>query len=133
MSTITLNYYFGEDQDLFEYEVEVNYSDYINRYLDENYTTVKGAVEDLAKDGLLDDAEVKEALKCKSLDDLADFIDDDTADTIVRNDNEFIEYFVMEDLKEENYDDAYEAFNESSGCDPDGFHGWGEYHRWKNG
>ena len=38
MSTITLNYYFGEDQDLFEYEVEVNYSDYINRANSEEIT-----------------------------------------------------------------------------------------------
>ena len=38
MTTITLRYYFGrEDEDSFDYEVEVNYAYYLRPYLEEKY------------------------------------------------------------------------------------------------
>lgn len=132
-NTIILQYDFGrEDQELFDYTAYVNYADYLAPYLQENYSTVKGAVEDLYKDGLLDEIEKKEALKCKNLKELADFIDDDTAETLVESDDDFIENFIVEDLKEKNYDEAYEAYQEAISCDPDGFYGWDDYYSWKN-
>ena len=132
-NTIILQYDFGrEDQELFDYTAYVNYADYIAPYLKETYSTVKGAVKDLYKDGLLDVVEMKEALKCKSLDELADFIDEETAETLVESDDDFIENFVVEDLKRENEADAYEAYQEAISCDPDGFCGWDDYYSWKN-
>ena len=137
MNTITLHYDFGrEDQDPFEYEVEVNYAYYLRPYLEEKYVDVEDAVEDLDKDGVFDADEKKKALQCKSLDDLADYIidnDEDQAESIVESDEDFIDY-IEEDLKEENEDDAYDAYQDANdGCDPDGFYGWGDYWHWKNG
>ena len=138
MSTITLHYDFGEeDQDLFEYEVEVNYAYYLRPYLEEKYVDVEDAVEDLDKDGVFDADEKKKALQCKSLDDLADYIidiDEGLAESIVESDEDFIRNYIEEDLKEENEDEAYDAYQEATdGCDPDGFYGWDDYWHWKNG
>lgn len=138
MSTITLHYDFGrEDQDPFEYEVEVNYACYLKPYLEEKYVDVEDAVEDLDKDGIFDADEKKKALTLKSLDDLADYIidnDEDQAESIVESDEDFVENYIEEDLKEENEDDAYDAYQEATdGCDPDGFYGWDDYWHWKNG
>lgn len=138
MNTITLHYDFGwEDQDSFEYEVEVNYANYLEPYFEEKYVDVEDAVEDLDKDGALDAAEKKEALQCKSLDDLADYIintDEDLAASIVESDEDFIENYIKEELKEENKDDAYDEYQDANdGCDPDGFYGWDDYWHWKNG
>lgn len=138
MSTITLHYDFGrEDQDSFEYEVEVNYAYYLKPYFEEKYVDVEDAVEDLDKDGVLDAAEKKEALQCKSLDDLADYIidtDEDQAASIVESDEDFVENYIEEELKEENEDDAYDEYQDANdGCDPDGFYGWDDYWHWKNG
>lgn len=138
MNTITLHYDFGrEDEDPFEYEVEVNYADYLRPYLEEKYVDVEDAVEDLDKDGVFDADEKKKALQCKSLDELADYIvgiDESLAESIVESDEDFIENYIEEDLKEENEDDAYDAYQDANdGCDPDGFYGWDDYWHWKNG
>ena len=138
MNTITLHYDFGrEDQDPFEYEVEVNYADYLRPYLEEKYVDVEDAVEDLDKDGVFDAGEKKEALQCKSLDELADYIvgiDESLAESIVESDGDFVENCVKEDLKEKNEDEAYDAYQDANdGCDPDGFYGWDDYWHWKNG
>ena len=117
MNTITLHYDFGrEDQDPFEYEVEVNYACYLKPYLEEKYVDVEDAVEDLDKDGVFDAEEKKKALQCKSLDDLADYIidnDEDQAESIVESDEDFIENYIEEDLKKENEDDGYEAYRDA--------------------
>lgn len=138
MKTVTLRYDFGqEDQDLFEYEAEVDYASYLSSYFEEKYDSVEDAVEDLSEEGFLDDDEKKEALKYQSLDDLAEHIigtDESLAESIVESDEDFIENYIEEDLKEENEDDAYDAYQDATdGCDPDGFYGWGDYWRWKNG
>jgi hypothetical protein len=138
MNTITLHYDFGrEDEDPFDYQVDVNYADYLNSYFEERYANVEDAVEDLAEEGFLDDDEKKEAIRCKSLDDLANHIikaDKDLAESIVESDEDFIENYIEEDLKEENEDDAYDAYQDANdGCDPDGFYGWDDYWHWKNG
>lgn len=138
MTTITLRYYFGrEDEDSFDYQVEVNYANYLSSYLEEKYVDVEDAVEDLDKDGVFDADEKKKALQCKSLDDLADYIidnDEDQAESIVESDEDFVENYIEEELKEENEDDAYDAYQEATdGCDPDGFYGWDDYWHWKNG
>ena len=138
MKTITLRYDFGqEDQDLFEYEAEVDYASYLGLYFEEKYDSVEDAVEDLSEEGFLDDDEKKEALKYQSLDDLAEHIidtDESLAESIVESDEDFIENYIEEDLKEENEDDAYDAYQDATdGCDPDGFYGWDDYWHWKNG
>ena len=101
MSTITLHYDFGEeDQDPFEYEVEVNYACYLKPYLEEKYVDVEDAVEDLDKDGVFDADEKKKALALKSLDDLADYIidnDEDQAESIVESDEDFAENYIEEE------------------------------------
>lgn len=75
MTTVTLRYYFGqEDKGPFEYEVGVNYANYLKPYLEGKYGDVKDAVEDFAKEGSFSDDEKKEALQCKNLDELADYI-----------------------------------------------------------
>ena len=138
MTTITLRYYFGrEDEDSFDYQVEVNYANYLSSYLEEKYVDVEDAVEDLDKNGVFDADAKEKALQCKSLDDLADYIidnDEDQAESIVESDEDFVENYIEEELKEENEDDAYDAYQEATdGCDPDGFYGWDDYWHWKNG
>ena len=138
MTTITLSYYFGrEDEDSFDYQVEVNYANYLSLYLEKKYADVKSAVDDFVKEGILEANEKRGALLCKSLDDLADYIiniDEDQAESIVESDEDFIRNYIGEDLKEENEDDAYDAYQEATdGCDPDGFYGWDDYWNWKNG
>ena len=138
MNTITLHYDFGrEDEDPFEYEVEVNYVCYLKPYLEEKYVDVEDAVEDLDKNGVFDADAKEKALQCKSLDDLADYIidnDEDQAESIVESDEDFVENYIEEELKEENEDDAYDAYQDANdGCDPDGFYGWDDYWHWKNG
>ena len=138
MNTITLHYDFGrEDEDPFEYEVEVNYVCYLKPYLEEKYVDVEDAVEDLDKNGVFDADAKEKALQCKSLDDLADYIidnDEGQAESIVESDEDFVENYIEEELKEENEDDAYDAYQEATdGCDPDGFYGWDDYWHWKNG
>ena len=138
MKTITLRYDFGqEDQDSFEYEVEVNYAYYLKPYLEEKYVDVEDAVEDLDKNGVFDADEKEKALQCKSLNDLADYIidnDEDQAESIVESDEDFVENYIEEELKEENEDDAYDEYKDANdGCDPDGFYGWDDYWHWKNG
>ena len=138
MTTITLRYYFGrEDEDSFDYQVEVNYANYLSSYLEEKYADVKSAVDVFVKEGILEASEKKEALLCKSLDDLADYIiniDESLAESIVESDEDFIRNYIEEDLKEENEDDAYDAYQEATDeCDPDGFYGWDDYWHWKNG
>ena len=81
MTTITLSYYFGrEDEDSFDYQVEVNYANYLSLYLEKKYADVKSAVDDFVKEGILEANEKREALLCKSLDDLADYIIDNDED-----------------------------------------------------
>ena len=138
MKSFALRCGFGqEDQALFEYEAEVDYASYLGLYFKEKYDSVEDAVEDLSEEGFLDDDEKKEALKYQSLDDLAEHIidtDESLAESIVESDEDFIENYIEEDLKEENEDDAYDAYQDATdGCDPDGFYGWGDYWRWKNG
>ena len=138
MKTITLRYEFGqEDQDLFEYEAEVDYASYLGLYFEEKYDSVEDAVEDLSEEGFLDDDEKKEALKYQSLDDLAEHIidtDESLAESIVESDEDFIENYIEEDLIEENEEDAYDAYKDATdGYDPDGFYGWDAYWHWKNG
>ena len=138
MATVTLKYCFGrEDDDPFDYQVDVNYADYLDSYFEERYADVKSAVDDLAKEGLLDSNEKKEALRCKSLGELADYVidlDEAMAESIVESDGDFVENCVKEDLKEKNEDEAYDAYQDAGdGCDPDGFYGWDDYWHWKNG
>lgn len=137
MKTITLRYDFGrEDQDLFEYETEVNYASYLDTYLKQKYVNVEEAIEDINKDWTFDTDEKKEALQCKSLDELADYIieiDEIQATSIVESDEDFVENYIEEDLKEKNEDDAYDAYHGTTdGSDPDGFYGWDDYWNWKN-
>ncbi len=133
---MTLTYWFGEDSDIeFEYEVDEKYGDYLYDYLEDEYSTVEEAVEDLYKD-VDDEEEKQEALKCESLSDLASFIrekDESWAEDIVCEDGDYVDY--LEDtLKEKYEDEASEAFDEENdGCDPDGFYGWDDYWHWKNG
>ena len=138
MNLRAIRYYFGrEDQDPFDYQVEVNYANYLSLYLEEKYADVKSAVDDFVKEGILEENEKKEALLCKSLDDLADYIiniDESLAESIVESDEDFIRNYIEEDLKEENEDEAYDAYQEATdGCDPDGFYSWDDYWHWKNG
>ena len=134
MATVTLRYYFGqEDEGPFEYEVEVNYANYLKPYLEEKYADVKDAVGNF----VFSDDEKKEALQCKNLDELADYIigiDEEWAESIVESDEDFVKNYVKEDLKEKNKEEAYEDYEDSnSGGDPDGFSGWDDYWHWKNG
>ena len=64
---MTLTYWFGEDSDIeFEYEVDEKYGDYLYDYLEDEYSTVEEAVEDLYKD-VDNEEEKQEALKCENL------------------------------------------------------------------
>lgn len=133
--TITLHYVWGEDDETeFDYDVEVDLSEYLKEYLESNYASVEEAVKDLFSESDKEDWE--RAMACKSFHDLAavmDDIDPDWGNDLVSMDDSFVD-FIYDDLKEENEDDALEAYNEANdGCDPDGFYGWDDYYRWKNG
>lgn len=136
MAHITLVY---PELNNFEYEAEVDYGSFLGEYLEETFDSVKDAVESLAKEGLFygDDEDKAEALQCKNLKELAQYIIDaggDWADSIVESDEGFVEDFVKEALKEEDEEDAYDAYRDAAdGCDPDGFYGWDDYWHWKNG
>lgn len=134
---ITLYYDFGrEDDGDFEYEVDVNFSNHLADYLEDGYSDAHGAAEDLSSE--IDDEDKKKLLSCRTFRDLADTmleIDPDWGDELVYYDNpDFFNSEIYEEIKEENYDDAKDAYDEANdGCDPDGFYGWGDYYRWKNG
>ena len=135
MAKITLFYDFDPNsQDSFEYEVEFDYASYLKPYFEENYIDVKDAVEDLDERGVFEGNEKKEALQCKSLDELADYIiniNEYLAEFIFDSDRDFLYDYI----KEENEDDAREAYYEylKDDSDPDGFYGWDDYWHWKNG
>ena len=135
MAKITLFYDFDPNsQDSFEYEVEFDYASYLKPYFEENYIDVKDAVEDLDERGVFEGNEKKEALQCKSLDELADYIiniNEYLAEFIFDSDRDFLYDYI----EEENKDDAREAYYEyiKDDSDPDGFYGWDDYWHWKNG
>ena len=135
MAKITLFYDFDPNsQDSFEYEVEFDYTSYLKPYFEENYIDVKDAVEDLDERGVFEGNEKKEALQCKSLDELADYIiniNEYLAEFIFDSDRDFLYDYI----EEENEDDAREAYYEylKDDSDPDGFYGWDDYWHWKNG
>lgn len=135
MAKITLFYDFDPNsQDSFEYEVEFDYTSYLKPYFEENYIDVKDAVEDLDERGVFEGNEKKEALQCKSLDELADYIiniNEYLAEFIFDSDRDFLYDYI----EEENEDDAREAYEEylKDDSDPDGFYGWDDYWHWKNG
>lgn len=133
MGTLILQYDFDEKP--YEYEVEFSYASYLGEYLEERYSAVEEAVEDLREGNWLNASEEKEALQCQTLEGLADYIfdlDEDLAGSIVESDDDFVDS-IEEELKKENEEDAYEEYQEEQNCDPDGFYGWGDYYRWKNG
>lgn len=135
MAKITLFYDFDPNsQDSFEYEVEFDYASYLKPYFEENYINVEDAVEDLDERGVFEGNEKKEALQCKSLDELADYIiniNEYLAEFIFDSDRDFLYDYIAE----ENEDDAREAYYEyiKDDSDPDGFYGWDDYWHWKNG
>lgn len=135
MAKITLFYDFDPNsQDSFEYEVEFDYASYLKPYFEENYINVEDAVEDLDERGVFEGNEKKEALQCKSLDELADYIiniNEYLAEFIFDSDRDFLYDYIGE----ENEDDAREAYYEyiKDDSDPDGFYGWDDYWHWKNG
>lgn len=133
---MTLTYWFGRDEDVeFEYEADVDILEYVEDYIKEKYYDVEDAVESLY--GIVeDDDEKKEALKCKTMSELSDFLITNEADFMeetISEDDEFMDE-ILDDIKEKYEDEAQEEFDEEDdGCDPDGFYGWGDYYRWKNG
>lgn len=133
--TITLRYAFGREyDDDFEYEVDVDFSSYLEDWLESNYSSVEEAVKDLFDES---DKEIWErAMSCKTFGDLTSVMDDidpDWGDDLVSNDDSFVDS-IYDELKEEYEDEAQEAYDEANdGCDPDGFYGWDDYYRWKNG
>lgn len=133
--TITLYYNFGgEYDDDFEYEVDVDFSNYLEDYLEDSYSNAPEAAEDLSPE--VDDEDKEKMLSCKTFRDLADVmleIDPDWGEELVYIDNrDFFNSMVYEEIKEENYDDAFDSFNDAND-DPDGFDGWDDYYHWKNG
>ena len=135
MAKITLFYDFDPNsQDSFEYEVEFDYASYLKPYFEENYIDVEDAVEDLDERKVFEGNEKEEALQCKSLDELADYIiniNEYLAEFIFDSDRDFLYDYI----EEENEDDAREAYYEylKDDSDPDGFYGWDDYWHWKNG
>lgn len=135
MAKITLFYDFDPNsQDSFEYEVEFDYASYLKPYFEETYVNVEDAVEDLDERGVFEGNEKKEALQCKGLDELADYIiniNEYLAEFIFDSDRDFLYDYI----EEENEDDAREAYYEyiKDDSDPDGFYGWDDYWHWKNG
>lgn len=111
---ITINYVF-EDKP-FDYDVDVCLSNFLRGYLEETYATVKEAVAAMAKDGqFLDDDEKKQASQCKDFASLAEFIqdaDEGWANYLVENDKEFMKDVVEEQVRDENEEAAYKAFQE---------------------
>lgn len=133
--TITLYYNFGgEYDDDFEYEVDVDFSNYLEDYLEDSYSNAPEAAEDLSPE--VDDEDKEKMLSCKTFRDLADVmleIDPDWGEELVYIDNrDFFNSMVYEEIKEENYDDAFDSFNDAND-DPDGFGSWDDYYHWKNG
>ena len=143
MGKVTLKYDdFGQwDLDPFEYEVEVDFASFLDEYLDVTYRDVgvAGAVDDLVAEDLLKADKREEALQCKSLTELANYIinvDHDLAEEIVENNYDFVSNYVERDdtLLEDNREDAYAEYkDDEDGSDPDGFGGWDDYLHWKNG
>lgn len=132
MTNLTLHYCFGDDD--FDYEVGVDLGCYLSEYLEDNYSSVEEAVEDLYEGA--DPDEKKEVLECKTLEDLASLInerDPEWGEEIVSSSDGFVES-IEDELKDEYEDEASDAYDDANdGCDPDGFYGWGDYWRWKNG
>lgn len=134
MAKITLFYDFDPNsQDSFEYEVEFDYASYLKPYFEENYIDVEDAVEDLDERGVFEGNEKKEALQCKSLDELADYvinINEYLAEFIFDFDRDFLYDYI----EEENEDDAREAYYEEvkDGYDPGVINDWDDYWYWRN-
>ena len=139
MAKITLFYKFDQESDnFFEYDVEFDYASYLKPYFEDNYIDVKDAVEDLDKRRVFEGNEKEGALQCKSFEELADYITnigEYLAEFIFDSDKDFVYNYILEDLEDENEDDAREAYYEylKDDCDPDGFYGWDDYWHWKNG
>lgn len=133
---MTLRYDFGgEDDDWFYYEAEVDVSIYLEDWLQNKYYGVKDAVDDIFED---DDEDKANAYKCKNLDELASYmrdIDENWATSFVEEDDNYIDGLSQDDgILDEFEKEALEEYeDENDGCDPDGFCGWGDYYRWKNG
>lgn len=133
--TITLSYDFGpEGSDPFEYEVEIDASNYLADCLKQKYSSMRDFIDDVGDD--LSEGEKKRVLACKNFEELSDVlwdIDEDWAQCFVEEDEAYTE-FLEEDLKKDYRDEAYAEYeSENDGCDPDGFYGWDDYYRWKNG
>lgn len=132
---MVLHYTFGKDAEIdFEYEVDADFSDYLEEYLENNYVSVEEAIKDLFSES--DKEDWKRAASCKTFHEIAavmNDIDSDWGEDLISTDDSFVDS-IYDDLKEENEEAALEAYNEESdGCDPDGFYGWDDYYRWKNG
>lgn len=133
--SVTLRYAFGgEYDDDFEYEVDVDFSEYLEEYLESNYASVEEAVKDLFSES--DKEDWGKAMACETFHDLAvvmDNIDPSWGNDLVSMDDSFVDS-IYDELKEEYEDEALEAYDEANdGCDPDGFYGRDDYYRWKNG
>lgn len=131
---ITLCYDFGpEGSDPFEYEAEINAGDYLADCLEQRYSSMQEFIDDV---GDLTDDEKKRVLSCKNFKELSEVlwdIDEDWAESFVEEDDDYMD-FLKDDLKEGFEDEALEEYeSENDGCDPDGFYGWDDYYRWKNG
>lgn len=133
--SVTLRYAFGgEYDDDFEYEVDVDFSEYLEEYLESNYASVEEAVKDLFSES--DKEDWDKAMACETFHDLTvvmDNIDPSWGNDLVSMDDSFVDS-IYDELKEEYEDEAQEAYDEANdGCDPDGFYGRDDYYRWKNG
>lgn len=133
--TITLSYDFGpEGSDSFEYEVKIDAGNYLADCLEQRYSSMQDFIDDVGSE--LSEDEKKQILACKNFKELSDVlwnIDEDWAQCFVEEDDDYVD-FLKDDLKEEYEDEALEEYEaENDGCDPDGFYGWDDYYRWKNG
>ena len=138
MAKITLFYKFDQESDnFFEYDVEFDYSSYLKPYFEDNYIDVKDAVEDLDKRRVFEGNEKEGALQCKSFEELADYITnigEYLAEFIFDSDKDFVYNYILEDLEDENEDDAREAYYEEvkDGYDPGDINDWDDYWYWRN-
>ena len=138
MAKTTLFYKFDQESDnFFEYEVEFDYTSYLKPYFEDNYIDVKDAVEDLDKRRVFEGNEKEGALQCKNFEELADYITnigEYLAEFIFDSDKDFVYNYILEDLEDENEDDAREAYYEEvkDGYDPGDINDWDDYWYWRN-
>lgn len=130
---LTLHYPFGKEGD-FEYEADVDACAHLGELLESKYADAESAVSDLCKRFGKDPSD--RMLKAKTFAELGDAIseeDPEWGEEIASSDTDFASMLSeSEEVLDEFEDDARDAYL-GDGCDPDGFQGWGDYLRWKNG